>query len=123
MKLSGQSQAELIKLAAIAVGAGALAWAGVKLYRGAANGLTSMVDGIKASVTGAVDAVIAAPGKAFEAAKETARTGGQTWLDGYTPQTAPDSGPPGAPPVPASPYGGVYSNPMVNNDGMDFNLF
>jgi len=118
MKLSGQSQAELIKIGAMLIGAGLLAWGGMRLYRGASESFSNALDSLKTTVTGAVDSVISAPAKAVEAVKETARSGGAAWQAGYADKT-----PPGAPTVPTSPYEGRYSNPMVNDAGMDFSLF
>lgn len=122
MKLSGAAQAELIKVGAFVVGAGLLAWGGYRLWTGATasinDAVSSAIESIKATATGALDAVIEAPSRAMQAVKQTATAGGQTWQEGYT-----DKIPPGAQTSPTSPYEGRYSNPLVNDQGMDFGLF
>lgn len=104
MKLSGASQAELIKLAGLAIGAGLLLYLGYRITSGAVK-----------SVQDAVNTVLEAPGKAVEAVKVAAREGGAAWQDGYTPNT-----PPGPQAPPSDPYAPAYKSPMVNSTGMDF---
>ena len=104
MRIAGAAQAELIKLAAMAAGLGLLVYLG---YR--------VVNGTVKSIKDAATAIIDAPGKAVDAIKETARTGGQTWQAGIA-----DSQASGQPPTPYVPR---YANPMVNDSGMDFSQF
>ncbi len=107
MKLSGAGQAEMIKIAAmVTLGA-------VTIYV-----VKQTLSGAVKSVKDAIDTVASAPGKAIEAVKEVAKQGGSTWKEGITPQYPPD-----APPPVTDPYAPRYNNPMVNNDGIDFNQF
>lgn len=105
MKLSGASQAELIKIAGIAIGAGLLLFIGYRITTGAVK-----------SIKDVVNTVLEAPGKVVEAVKVAAQEGGATWQDGYTTSTTP----PGAQSTPADPYATSYKSPMVNSQGMDF---
>lgn len=104
MKLSGASQAELIKLAGLAIGAGLLLYLGYRITTGAIKTLKD-----------AADAILEAPAKAMQAVKVAAQEGGAAWQDGYTPNT-----PPGPQAPPADPYAPTYKSPMVNSQGMDF---
>ena len=107
MKISGAGQAELIKIAAmLAVGA-------VTLYV-----VKQTISGAVTSVKDAIDAVTSAPAKVIEKVKELATAGGTPWNERITPPYPPD-----APPPVTDPYAPRYTNPMVNNDGMDFNQF
>lgn len=107
MKLSGASQAEVIKIAAM------LMLGAVTLYV-----VKQTLSGAVKSVKDAIDTVTSAPSKAIEAVKQVAKDGGATWQDGVTPQYPPDT-----PPPVNDPYSGRYKDPMINNDGMNFNLF
>lgn len=101
LHLSGQAQAELIKITAVVLAGG------LGLYLG-----QRAINGTIKSIKDTANAIWEAPAHAVQAIKEAARSGGQTWLDGYT-----DSQASGTPPVGGQPR---YKNPLVNDQGMDF---
>ncbi len=100
MKISGQTQAEIFKLALYAI-AGGVAYYAFKTLGGS----------IVSSAKDAFNGVLAMPGKAVDAVVTSAKETGADWQDMY--KEAPGS----------HDTGGKYNSPLVNDMGMDFSGF
>ena len=94
MKIAGEAQAELIKVAAIVIGVAVVAYVAKK------------------AITGLVKAPGELIGKAWDSIAGSAREGGAAWQEGYVPN--PDYSNEGRN------YVSKYSNPLVNEQGYDF---
>jgi hypothetical protein len=111
MKLSGQSQAELIKAALVVAAAGVIVYYGKKFVDGFTSKVGSLADAPAKAVT-ALGAAIGSAGsavvesakagieKANENIKQTAKEGGKTFQDANT-----------------------KGDPLITEQGMDFRYF
>ena len=102
MKLSGEGQAELIKIAALLIG-------GIVVLGGA----WYLVNKGLGSLTGAFDGLISMPGKVMDSVALSTKEAGAGWQNQYKEQ---------APEVQAG-TGKKYEGPLINNGGMDFSPF